>query len=59
MQSRSNEENLSSMRKKTLLGYKYIDFKWSPYWVSFIGLSHDFDEKLEISSMYVFWINEL
>ena len=31
----------------------YIDFTLLPYWVSFIGLSHDFGQKLEILSLFV------
>ena len=46
MESASNEENWSSVRKKALLDYKYIDFTWSPYPEFFKRLTHDFGQKL-------------
>ena len=46
MQSASNKENHLLEKKNTLLVHKYIDVTWSPYWVSFIGLRHDFGQKI-------------
>ena len=42
------------VRKQTFLGYKNIDFKQWRYWVFSKGLTHDFGQKLEISSLFVF-----
>ena len=46
MESASNEENWSSVRKKALLDDKHIDFTWSPYPDFFKRLTHDFGQKL-------------
>ena len=43
------------LEKNTLLDYKYIDVTWSPYWVSFIGLRHDFGQKIENIHYVCFW----
>ena len=59
MKSASNEENWSSVRKKALLDYKYIDFTWSPYPDFFKRLTHDFDQQLYISSLLVSGQNKL
>ena len=42
------------VRKQTFLDYKNIDFKQWPYWVFSKGLTHDFGQNLEISSLFVF-----
>ena len=46
MESASNEENWSSVRKKALLDYKYYDFTRTPYPDFFKRLTHDFGQKL-------------
>ena len=47
------------LEKKALLGYKYIDFTWSPYTDFFKRLTHDFDQKLHICSLLVSGQNKL
>ena len=47
------------VRKQTFLDYKNIDFKQWPYWVFSKGLTHDFGQKLKISSLFVFAQNGL
>ena len=46
METASNEENCSSVRKTPLLDYKYIDLSWSPYSDFFKRLTYDFGQKL-------------
>ena len=42
------------VRKQTFLDYKNTDFKQWPSWVFSKGLTHDFGQKLKISSLFVF-----
>ena len=46
------------VRIQSFQDYKNIDFTYLPYWIFSEGLTHDFHEKLKISSLFVFGQNE-
>ena len=41
------------VREQALLGFKNIDFTYSPRWLFFEAVNHNFGQKLQPSSLFV------